>query len=67
MVEGEVRVTKLSHDFAQRLAGIASEKYSEYGIRFEASSYSEPAALHPRRVISWSSFPKDATRFTFVV
>jgi hypothetical protein len=67
VVEGEVRVTKLSHDFAQRLAGIASEKYSEYGIRFEASSYSEPGALHPRRVIAWSSFPKDATRFTFAV
>ena len=67
VVEGEVRVTTLSHHFAQRLAGIASEKYSEYGIRFEASAYSEPGALHPRRVISWSSFPKDATRFTFVV
>jgi hypothetical protein len=58
VVEGEVRVTNLSHDFAQRLAGIASEKYSEYGIRFEANSYSEPGALHPRRVISWSSFPR---------
>ena len=35
------------------------------GIKFEASSYSEPGALHPWRVIAWSSFPKDATRFTF--
>jgi len=34
-------------------------------FKFEASSYSEPGALHPRRVIAWSSFPKDATRFTF--
>ena len=66
VVEGEVRVTKLSHDFAQRLAGIASEKYSEYGIRFDASSYSKPGLCHPQRVISSSSFP-GRTRFTFVV
>ena len=37
----------------------------QYGIKFEASSYSEPGALHPRRVIAWSSFPQDATRFAF--
>ena len=65
VVEGEVRVTRLSHELAQRLADLASQKYAEYGIKFEASSYSEPGALHPRRVIAWSSFPKDATRFTF--
>jgi len=40
-------------------------KYAEYGIEFDASSYSEPGALHPQRVIVWSSFAKDAIRFTF--
>jgi hypothetical protein len=34
-------------------------------MQYDASSYSEPAAVHPRRVIAWSTFPKDATRFTF--
>jgi nitroimidazol reductase NimA-like FMN-containing flavoprotein (pyridoxamine 5'-phosphate oxidase superfamily) len=65
VVEGEVRVSKPSPELAQRLADLANNKYAEYGIKFEASSYSEPGALHPRRVIAWSSFPKDATRFTF--
>ncbi len=42
-----------------------NDRYAECGIKFGAGSYSEPGALHPRRVIAWSSFPKDATRFTF--
>jgi nitroimidazol reductase NimA-like FMN-containing flavoprotein (pyridoxamine 5'-phosphate oxidase superfamily) len=65
VVEGEVRVTRLSDESAQRLADLASQKYTEYGIKFEANMYSEPGALHPRRIIAWSSFPRDATRFTF--
>lgn len=66
VVEGEVRVSTPSPELAQRLADLANDKYAEYGIRYDASSYSEPGVLHPRRVIAWSSFPKDATRFTFV-
>ena len=58
-------MTRLSDESAQRLADLASQKYTEYGIKFEANMYSEPGALHPRRIIAWSSFPKDATRFTF--
>jgi hypothetical protein len=65
VVQGAVRVSKPSPELAQRLADLANRKYAEYGITFEASSYSEPGALHPQRVIAWSSFPKDATRFTF--
>jgi Pyridoxamine 5'-phosphate oxidase len=65
VVQGEVRVSKPSPELAQRLADLANRKYTEYGIEFEASSYAEPGALHPRRVIAWSSFPKDATRFSF--
>ena len=33
--------------------------------RAPQSGLSTPGALHPQRVIAWSSFPKDATRFTF--
>ena len=65
VVQGAVRVSKPPPELAQRLADLANTKYAEYGITFEASSYSAPGALHPRRVIAWSSFPKDATRFTF--
>lgn len=65
VVEGEVRVTKPDPELAQRLADAANLKYADYGMQFDASMYSEPAAVHPRRVIAWSTFPKDATRFLF--
>ena len=65
VVEGVVRVTSASPELAQRLADVANVKYAEYVMKQDASAYSEPAAVHPRRVIAWSTFPKDATRFTF--
>ncbi len=65
VVQGAVRLATPSPELAQHLADLANTKYPEYGLTFEASSYSAPGALHPRRVIAWSSFPKDATRFTF--
>jgi nitroimidazol reductase NimA-like FMN-containing flavoprotein (pyridoxamine 5'-phosphate oxidase superfamily) len=67
VVQGRVRVTEPSPELAQRLADLANAKYSEYGMTFEASSYAEPFAFRPHRAIAWSSFPADATRFTFTV
>jgi hypothetical protein len=40
-------------------------KYAHYGLRNEPSAYAEVLALYPRRVLAWTAFPKDATRFTF--
>ena len=65
VVEGEVRLAKPSPAFSQQLADLANVKYAHYGITFDAGSYSDPFALHPRRALAWSSFPTDATRFTF--
>jgi nitroimidazol reductase NimA-like FMN-containing flavoprotein (pyridoxamine 5'-phosphate oxidase superfamily) len=65
VVEGEVRLFGPSVEFAQRLADLANVKYAEYGMEFDANSYSDPFALSPRRVLAWSSFPADATRFLF--
>ena len=65
VVEGEVRRVGPSAEFAQHLADLANEKYAEYGIEFDANSYSDPFGLHPRRMLAWSSFPADATRFLF--
>ena len=65
VVEGEVRLAKPSRDFAQHLADLANVKYAHYGTTFNADSYGDPFALHPRRVRAWSTFPADATRFTF--
>jgi nitroimidazol reductase NimA-like FMN-containing flavoprotein (pyridoxamine 5'-phosphate oxidase superfamily) len=65
VVQGEVRVVKPPPDLARRLADLANEKYAEYGYTFLPSSYSEPGVLFPRRIIAWSAFPKDATKFMF--
>jgi hypothetical protein len=65
VVEGDVRLAKPDPDFARRLADLANVKYAHYGITFDANSYSDPFGLHPRRALAWSSFPTDATRFTF--
>jgi nitroimidazol reductase NimA-like FMN-containing flavoprotein (pyridoxamine 5'-phosphate oxidase superfamily) len=65
VVEGRVRLAKPSTELAQRLADLANEKYAEYGITFDAESYGDPFVLTPRRALSWSSFPADATRYLF--
>lgn len=65
VVEGEVRLTTPAAELAQRLADHANEKYAHYGLRNEAFAYAEVLALHPRRVLAWTAFPKDATRFVF--
>jgi len=67
VVEGEVRMANPTPQLAQHLADLANEKYVEYGMQFDASSYSDPFRLEPRRVLAWSSFPADATRFVFDV
>jgi len=65
VVEGEVDRVAPSPALARHLADLANEKYAEYGMRFDEASYSDPFGLHPRRVLAWSSFPADATRFVF--
>ena len=65
VVEGKVELAKPSLQLRQDLADRANVKYAEYGIQFDADSYSDPFVLHPRRVLAWTSFPADATRFVF--
>lgn len=65
VVEGEVRLTRPEADLAARLAKLSNEKYADYGYQHDATAYAEVLALHPRRVLAWTSFPSDATRFVF--
>ena len=65
IVEGEVQHTTASPELAQRLAETSNVKYAAYGHHNDASAYAEVLALQPRRVIAWTSFPRDATRFLF--
>jgi hypothetical protein len=64
IVEGEVRSTNPSGTLAQRIADTSREKYG-YGP--DPSEYEKGGVLTllPRRVLAWTAFPKDATRFRF--
>lgn len=65
IVEGVVRRTSPPEDMARRMAGVANEKYAHYGLRNDASTYASALGLFPTRVLAWSTFPADATRFEF--
>lgn len=65
IVEGVVRGEQPSPELAQRLADASNTKYAEYGYRNDASAYADVLALIPTRVLAWTAFPNDATRFGF--
>ena len=65
IVEGDVRGERPSPELAQRLADASNTKYAEYGYRNDATAYAEVLALFPTRVLAWTAFPIDATRFEF--
>ena len=65
IVEGVVRRVSPAPELAQRMADLANEKYAHYGLKNDASTYASALGLFPRRVLAWSAFPSDATRFEF--
>lgn len=65
IVEGAVAVEKPSDEMAQRLSDEMFAKYPQYG-RLDPSMYAEGVSvLRPRRVLAWTSFTENATRFRF--
>jgi Pyridoxamine 5'-phosphate oxidase len=65
IVEGTVRREALAEATAQRLADASNSKYAHYGMNNTADTYREALGLFPDRVLAWSAFPTDATRFDF--
>lgn len=65
IVEGRVSLATVSPSLAARLAEATGTKYAEYGMPNDPDAYSEMLVLHPRRVLAWTSYPTDATRFRF--
>jgi hypothetical protein len=67
IVEGPVGDETPERDVAERLAEANNTKYADYGYNMTADSYikSGVTALRARRVLAWTQFPKNATRFTF--
>lgn len=63
IVEGEVRLTKPTSEVARELAVVSRKKYG-YAPTVREYQKGVPT-LFPTRVLAWTSFPKDATRFRF--
>jgi len=65
IVEGEVEIEKLTEEMAARLVEESFAKYPQYG-RLDPSLYmGGVSVLRPRRVLAWTSFTENATRFRF--
>jgi hypothetical protein len=63
IVEGEVRQTKPTEPIAKRLAAASRTKY---GYAPAVSDYQKGVpTLFPSRVLAWTAFPEDVTRFRF--
>ena len=66
IVEGEAEVlTKNSDELAERLAAASNAKFPEYGMTAASYKGPGPVAIRPRKVIAWTDFTKDPTRFRF--
>ncbi|MGY1681128.1 hypothetical protein [Geodermatophilus sp. SYSU D01176] len=63
VVEGRVRPARPDPALARRLAEESRAKYPEYGAG--ADAFTGALALDPVRVLAWTSYPADATRFVF--
>lgn len=65
IVEGKVEIEKPTEEMAARLSEESFAKYPQYG-RMDPSMYMEGVSvLRPRRVLAWTSFTENATRFRF--
>lgn len=66
IVDGDAAVLERSSDeFAERMAAASNEKYPEYGMTAASYKGPGPIAITPRKVVAWTDFTKDPTRFRF--
>ena len=66
IVDGEAEIMAgADADLAKRLAAESNAKYPEYGMTPANFRGPGPIAITPRKVIAWTDFTKDPTRFRF--
>lgn len=67
IVEGKVTDETPTHDVAERLAEANNTKYADYGMAMRPEDYVKTGvtALRAHRVLAWTSYPENATRFEF--
>ena len=65
IVDGDAEILAgVGDELAARLAAASKAKYPEYGMTAENFKGPGPIAITPRKVIAWTDFTKDPTRFT---
>jgi Pyridoxamine 5'-phosphate oxidase len=69
VVEGTASFETPDRDVAARLADANNTKYADYGMTLTPDDYVKlgVTVLRPERVLAWTRFPDNATRFTFRV
>ncbi len=66
IVDGEAEVlTGVEHDLAERMAAASNAKYPQYGMTPDFYVRNGAIAIRPRKVIAWTDFTKNPTRFRF--
>jgi general stress protein 26 len=65
IVEGEVEIEKPTEAMARRLSDASFAKYPQYGRLAPSMYLGGVSVLRPRRVLAWTSFTENATRFRF--
>ncbi len=65
MVEGAVEIEKPTEEMAARLSDESFTKYPQYGRPDPSLYMGGVSILRPRRVLAWTSFTENATRFRF--
>ena len=69
MLEGDAqRVYELAGELTGRLLDGYAKYIDSHGYRAEAENWNDGGIwrVKPRKVLAWSNFPKDATRWTFL-
>jgi nitroimidazol reductase NimA-like FMN-containing flavoprotein (pyridoxamine 5'-phosphate oxidase superfamily) len=68
IVEGEAELMMgADAELAEKLAAASNAKFPEYGMTAESYKGPGPFAIRPRKVVAWTNFAKDPTRFRFDV
>jgi len=65
IVEGAVAIEKPTEEEATRLADQMFAKYPQYGRLSPKMYMAGVSVLRPRRVLAWTNFSENATRFRF--
>ena len=66
IIEGDAELMMgADAELAEKLAAASNAKFPEYKMTADSYRGPGPFAIRPRKVVAWSNFAKDPTRFRF--